>query len=319
MIIAQAISFLLVSVFAVLFYCENASAQSLKVATIGITGPNLGLIPLETAIRKGYFKRQGLDVRVITVRQSDVIIKATMAGELHFMDIVPTAILASVRGLPIRTIGITVKQAPYVLIGQPQIKSLADLKGKKIGVSSLGGMSTYLVRDLVSQAGLNPDRDVTFLSVGGTSSRTAALASGTIDSALVVAPDNFALERKGYKRLVWSPDVIDYPFSGVATSADLLARERDFAVAFLKALVAGTQEVKQNRNESIGIMKSYLRIGDEEAEKSYEFLVKDMPANLVPDDAVIRSAINFAAKSLRLQPDAVPDISKVRDWSFAPR
>ena len=66
-------------------------------------------------------------------------------------------------------------------------------------------------------------------------------------------------------------------------------------------------------------MKSYLRIGDEEAEKSYEFLVKDMPANLVPDDAVIRSAINFAAKSLRLQPDAVPDISKVRDWSFAPR
>ncbi|MGH7816618.1 MAG: ABC transporter substrate-binding protein [Candidatus Binatia bacterium] len=316
---SRRIGFILALVFMSFFCWEHLSAQTLRVATVGITGPNIGLVPLETAVRKGLFKRQGLDARVITVRQSDVIIKATMAGELHFMDIVPTAILASMRGLPIRTIAITVKQAPYVLIGQPQIKSIADLKGKKIGVSSLGGMSTYLVRDLVIQAGLNPDRDVTFLSVGGTSSRSAALASGTIDSALVVAPDNFALERKGYKRLVWSPDVIDYPFSGAAVSADLLTRERDFAAAFLRALNAGAQEVKQNRSESVSFIKSYLRIGDEEAERSYEFLIKDIPNNLVPDDSVIRAAMNFAAKSLKLQPEAIPDISKVRDWSFAPR
>jgi hypothetical protein len=69
----------------------------------------------------------------------------------------------------------------------------------------------------------------------------------------------------------------------------------------------------------VSLIKSYLRIGDEEAEKSYEFLVKDIPPHLVPDDSVIRSAMNFAAKSLKLQPDAVPDISKVRDWSLAPR
>ena len=297
----------------------NISAQPLRVTAVGITGPNIGLLPMETAVRKGLFRRQGLDVRLITIRQSDVIIKATMAGEIHFMDIVPTAILASVRGLPIRTVAITVKQAPYVLLGQPQVKSLADLKGKRIGVSSIGGMSTFLVRDLVTQAGLNPDRDVTFLSVGGTASRSAALASGTIDSALVVAPDNFALERKGYKRLVWTPDVIDYPFSGAAMAAELLTRERDFAAAFLRGLNAGAQEVKQNRSEAVNFIKSYLRIGDEEAERSYEFLIKDIPNNLVPDDSVIRAAMNFAAKSLKLGPDAVPDISKVRDWSVAPR
>ena len=316
---SRRIGFILALAFLSFFFREHLFAQTLRVATVGITGPNIGLVPLEMAVRKGLFKRQGLDVRVITVRQSDVIIKATLAGELHFMDIVPTAILAAVRGLPIRTIAITVKRAPYVLIGQPQIKSIADLKGKKIGVSSLGGLSTYLVRELVTQAGLNSDRDVTYLSVGGTSSRSAALASGTIDSALVLAPDNFALERKGYRRLVWTPDFVDYPFSGVAASADFLARERDFTMAFLKILVAATQDVRQNRNESIGFIKSYLRVGDEEAEKSYEFLVKDMVANLVPDDRVIRSAMNFAAKSLKLQPEAIPDISKIRDWSFAPR
>jgi len=304
----------------VLLVClEDIPAQSLRVATVGITGPNIGLVPMETAVRKGMFRRQGLDVRLITIRQSDVIIKATLAGEVHFMDIVPTAILASVRGLPIRTVAITVKQAPYVLLGQPQIRSLTDLRGKKIGVSSIGGMSTFLLRDLITQAGLNADRDVTFLAVGGTASRSAALGSGAIDSALVVAPDNFALERKGYSRLVWSSDVISYPLSGAAMSADFLIRERDFTAAFLRGLAAGAQEVKQNRSESVSLIKSYLRIGDEEAEKSYEFLVKDLPAHLVPDDSVIRSAMNFAAKSLKLQPDAVPDISKVRDWSLAPR
>jgi NitT/TauT family transport system substrate-binding protein len=298
---------------------ERTAAQTLRTTAVGITGPNIGLVPMETAIRKGLFKQQGLDVRMITIRQSDIIIKATMANEIQFMDIVPTAILASVRGLPIRTVAITVKQAPYVLLGQPQVKSLAGLKGKKIGVSSIGGMSTFLVRDLVARAGLSPDRDVTFLSVGGTAARSAALASGAIDAALVVAPDNFALERKGYTRLVWSPDVLDYPFSGVATSADLLARERDFTAAFLRGLNAGAQDVKQDRRDAVNFIKSYLRIGDEEAESSYEFLIKDIPPNLLPDDSVIRAAMNFAAKSLKLQPEAIPEISKVRDWSFAPR
>jgi NitT/TauT family transport system substrate-binding protein len=233
------------------------------------------------------------------------------------MDIIPTAILASVRGLPIRTIAVVLKRAPYVLIGQPNLRSAAELKGKKIGVSSVGGMSAYLVREILARNGLNPDRDVTFLAIGGTSARSAALFGGTIDAALVVAPDNYPLERKGYRRLLLASDYVNYPLSGVAASADFLAKNKAVAVSFLKGLMEGAKFARENKSDSVAFIKDYLKVPDDEAEKSYDFLIKEMPQDLISEDAVIRAGIDFAKSALKLSPEAVPDISRVRDWSFA--
>jgi NitT/TauT family transport system substrate-binding protein len=204
-----------------------------------------------------------------------------------------------------------------VLVGQSNLRSASELKGKKIGVSSVGGMSAYLVREIITRSGLNPDRDVTFLAIGGTSARSAALVGGTIDAALVVAPENYALERKGYRRLLVASDYVNYPLSGVAASADFLAKNRALAVSFLKALGEGARFVRQNKSDSLNFIKGYLKVPDDEAEKSYDFLIKEMPQDLIPEDAVVRAGMDFARSALKLAPEAVPDISKVRDWSFA--
>ena len=307
----------LVALASMILFSQPGFAQPLKTVTMVRTTGSIGMVPLEFSVNRGYFKKQGLDVQLITVRQSDVIIAATVSGELNFMDIIPTAILASVRGLPIRTIAVVLNRAPYVLIGQPNLRSPAELKGKKIGVSSVGGMSAYLVREILARNGLNPDRDVTFLAIGGTSARSAALFGGTIDAALVVAPDNYPLESKGYRRLLLASDYVNYPLSGVAASADFLAKNKPVAIAFIKGLLEGAKFVRQNKSDSVTFIKSYLKVPDDEAEKSYDFLIKEMPQDLIPEDAVIRAGIDFAKSALKLSPEAVPDISKVRDWSFA--
>jgi NitT/TauT family transport system substrate-binding protein len=128
---------------ATLFLATSAFCQKLRPVTIGLTGKSLATAAFEMSVRRGHFKKEGLDVKFITIRQSDVIIKAIMASELNFMSIIPTAILASVRGLPIRTIAVNLDNAPYVLVGRPQIKTMSDLKGKKVAVSSLGGDDTF--------------------------------------------------------------------------------------------------------------------------------------------------------------------------------
>ena len=312
----NAILILLVLAGLVVFSRPGFSQQP-KTVTMARTTGSIGMVPLEFSVNRGYFKRQGLDVQLVTVRQSDVIIAATVSGELNFMDIIPTAILASMRGLPIRTIAVVLKSAPYVLVGQSNLQSPSELKGKKIGVSSVGGMSAYLVREIITRSGLNPDRDVTFLAIGGTSARSAALVGGTIDAALVVAPENYALERKGYRRLLVASDYVNYPLSGVAASADFLAKNRALAVSFLKALGEGARFVRQNKSDSLNFIKGYLKVPDDEAEKSYDFLIKEMPQDLIPEDAVVRAGMDFARSALKLAPEAVPDISKVRDWSFA--
>ncbi len=296
---------------------ELAYPQPLKPITMARTTGSIGMVPLELAVNQGYFKAQGLEVKLITIRQSDVIIAATMIGELNFMDIIPTAVLASVRGLPIKTVAVALKSAPYVLIGQPGLRAPSELKGKKIGVSSVGSMSAYLVREIVARNGLNPDRDVTLLAIGGTAARTAALFGGTIDAALVVAPDNIALERKGYKRLLMASDYVNYPLSGVASSSEQLVKNKPVVIAFLKSLLEGSRFVRQKRSDTVNFIKAYLKVPDDEAEKSYDFLVKEMPQGLIPDDAVIRTGMEFARHALKMPAEAVPDISKVRDWSFA--
>jgi ABC-type nitrate/sulfonate/bicarbonate transport system substrate-binding protein len=143
------------------------------------------------------------------------------------------------------------------------------------------------------------------------------LFGGTIDAALVVAPENYSLERKGYRRLLMASDYVNYPLSGVAASADFLAKNKALAVSFLKGLAEGARFVRQNKSDSLNFIKSYLKVPDDEAEKSYDFLIKEMPPDLIPEDAVVRAGMDFARSALKLAPDLVPDISKVRDWSFA--
>jgi NitT/TauT family transport system substrate-binding protein len=282
-----------------------------------MTGRTIATVPFEMSIGRGHFKQAGLDVKLITINQSDVIIKATMTNELTFMSIIPTAILAAVRGLPVRTIAVNLENAPYVLIGRPQIKSMSDMKGKKVAVSSLGSMSTHVVREIVARNGLDPERDLTVLAVGGSSARAASLAAGFVDAALVTAPLNYDLERQGYTRLAWGPDFVRYPLNGVAASTDLLATNRALVLAFLRGVIGGVRDVKQRKSEMIPFVKEYLKLPEEEAVKSYEFLVANMSDNLETDDPTILKAMQFAGHALKLKPEAMPDIAKVRDWSYA--
>lgn len=295
----------------------SALSQKLRPVMIGMTGRTMATLAFEMAIRNGHFKREGLEVKLITIRQSDVIIKATLAGELNFMSIIPTAVLASVRGLPIRTVAVAVDTAPYVLLGRPQIKSMNDLKGKKIAVSSLGSMSTLVVREIVARAGLDADRDVAYIAVGGSETRSGAMAAGFVDAALMIIPMNYAPERQGYNRLAWGPDYVRYPTNGIAGLPEYFAANRDLVLAILRGIAAGIRDVKQRKPEMVTFLKSYIDVPEDEASKSYEFLIKHMPDNMIVDDAVIKQAMEFAAASLKLKPEAIPDIAKVRDWSYA--
>jgi len=88
-------------------------------------------------------------------------------------------------------------------------------------------------------------------------------------------------------------------------------------LAILRGVAGGVRDVKQRRSEMIPFLKEYLEVPEDEAVKSYDFLLSHMPDNMIVDDVVIRQAMEFAAYSLKLKPDAVPDISNARDWSFA--
>ena len=95
------------------------------------------------------------------------------------------------------------------------------------------------------------------------------------------------------------------------------AANRDLVLVVLRGIASGIRDVKQRKPEMIAFVERYLDVPEDEAVKSYEFLVRHFPDNMIVDDAAIKQAMEFAASSLKLKPDAVPDIAKVHDWSYA--
>src|SRR5437016_12516145 len=93
--------FMVLFSMATFFLAISGFCQKLRPVTIGLTGKSLATAAFEMSIRKGHFKQEGLDVKFITIRQSDVIIKAIMAGELYFISIIPTSLLATGLGFTI--------------------------------------------------------------------------------------------------------------------------------------------------------------------------------------------------------------------------
>ena len=168
-----------------------------------------------------------------------------------------------------------------------------------------------------ARSGLDPDRDVTYLAVGGSETRSNAMGAGFVDASLMTIPLNYGPERQGYNRLAWAPDLVRYPMNGISGSPEYFVANRELILAVLRGLAGGVRDVKQRKSEMITFLKSYLEVPEDEASKSYEFLVSHMPDNMIVDDAVIKQAMEFAASALKLKPDAVADISKVRDWSYA--
>jgi ABC-type nitrate/sulfonate/bicarbonate transport system substrate-binding protein len=206
-----------------------------------------------------------------------------------------------------RLMGLTAEQLAHAA-------ALSATHGNTLAVVS---MSTLVVREIVARSGLDPDRDVTYLAVGGSETRSGAMAAGFVDAALMIIPMNYTPERQGYNRLAWGPDYVRYPTNGISGLPDYFAANRDLVLAVLRGVAGGIRDVKQRKSEMITFLKSYLEVPEDEAAKSYEFLVSHMPDNMIVDDAVIRQAMEFAASALKLKPDAVPDISKVRDGSYA--
>ena len=144
-----------------------------------------------------------------------------------------------------------------------RIKSPADLKNKKIGVSRYGSLTDMALREALRHYNLNPDKDVTILQTGGEATRFAALTTGAIDGAMLSGDKLVQAEKLGYHVTIdLSKLPIYYPVNGVIASKKFLASNRDAARGFLRAWVEGIKAFKTDKELSIKVLAKYLKIQD---------------------------------------------------------
>jgi NitT/TauT family transport system substrate-binding protein len=296
-------------------FVSGLHAQPLKRIRIGSTTPSITTLPSEIAAKRGFFKEEGLDPEMITIRSADIIIKAMLSGQLDYSTSLPSLATAAVAGLPIRIVGVMIKKTSYVMVSHSSVQSIQDLKGKVVGVSSFGAASDYAVRVALQKGGLDPKRDVTIIQVGGSAGRLSALQGGMIQATVLVAPFDLQSEKMGFRRLLWLGKVMDLPQGGLGVHEKKLQEQPDEIVRVMKAVSRGIQFIKNSREETIRFMMPWLNLDRSVAEGAYPLVVESLADFGIVEDSVIESAME-AARFQGRSDKAVP-LSQVRDWSFA--
>jgi ABC-type nitrate/sulfonate/bicarbonate transport system substrate-binding protein len=212
----------------------------------------------------------------------------------------PSAISAWAKGFDLVLIASGVDQLLETVVTGPAIKSAADLKNKKIGVSRFGSLTDMALREALRYYKLNPDKDVTILQTGGEATRFAALTSGAIDGAMLSGDKMVQAEKMGFNVTIdLSKLPIYYPVNGIITSKKFLAANRELTRGFLRSWVEGIKAFKTDKELSIKVLAKYLKVQDREIlEKSHEIYRPVYKAIPYGDRRAVRFALDQMGKEI---------------------
>ena len=230
------------------------------------------------AEEKGLFRKHGLDVEVIVTGQGGTAgISALLANDIQVVNSAGDVLVAAaLRGGDTVMIASVVNKGLQRLITKPEIKAPADLKGKRVGVTRIGAVSHSVLLMMLQRWKMTVN-DVQVLQLGSSPNMLASLDKGGVDSAVLTIPSMFVAEDRGYRVLLDMADTdIYYLHTMVATTRQYIKNNRDKVVRFLRGYVEGIAYVKQNKKESLDIVKKKLRIGAEQErnlERSLDLLI----------------------------------------------
>jgi NitT/TauT family transport system substrate-binding protein len=223
------------------------------------------------------FEKNGLDVELVLLRGSGQTSQAMVAGSLFASSVaLPAVMLANLNGADLVNVAHGIAVQSSKLMVKPEIRKVEDLKGKKIGISSLGSAGDLLFGYVLRKYGIDTNRDVFWLAVGNTGERLQALLNGAVDAADLTYPADAQAERKGFRPLLDARKEIVYPTASVVTRRKTIREERDTVMRVVRSYVEGIAFLKQNKDFSQKVLAKYFRTNDPEyLEGSYAIFKED--------------------------------------------
>lgn len=232
---------------ALLLLPNIAAAEQIKIA---LPVNSLESMPIYVAQDKGIFKKHGLDIDVITSRGGGEAMKAYIAGDVAIVATgFPEVGLMRARGVDVMLYFAQTSRVPFSLLGRTGINSVADLKGKTIAVTSPGSLTWNLTRYFVKQAGFDPDRDVSLVSVGGGGEILGALKSARADAAMLFEPFVTIAVKQGLAHVVVDVDqeLDAFSSSPLSTSKAFLGKSPQQANGIFDALVEAQKFIRDDK------------------------------------------------------------------------
>jgi NitT/TauT family transport system substrate-binding protein len=262
--------------------------------------PSVQILPMMVAQERGFFKREGLDLELIFVRGATTAVQALIANQIHFIFSIGPQMPAVWEGHDIMLLAQQVGRPTFSLVVTPDIHKIADLKGKKIGVT-FGGSTAAGTKALLELNKLNPDKDVEYIGLPGNEPKIAAMKQGIIAAALLAPPADYLAMKSGLKRLVSLADIFkDTAFTGLAAHSKTIKENPQMVKRMVRAIVRSVLHTRDNPDDALQVLIKRLGLERDAAQDAYQ-MIKDALVP-VPTEKGVELMAQWQAIALNVKP-----------------
>jgi NitT/TauT family transport system substrate-binding protein len=287
-------------------------SQLMRISYGGTSGYN---VPIWVTAEAGLFKKHGLHGELIMISGASQSMQAMVANETQVANTSGSApINAKLQGADAVIIATSYDLIPYGFVVNKDIRTPADLKGKKIAISRFGGITELAVKLAVEKFGLS-QKDVTIIQAGPDAQRIPAVASGAVAASVLAPPGLFAATAQGLRVLADLGDLgAKYPTSSFFVMRPYLERHRASIKQFVMALIEGLHVYTTDKNFSMRVMQKYTKLNDPEiASKTQDYYYKKTLLVPLNDPAAIKNAMPVDAGGAGRKPEEFYDNSIVQE------
>src|SRR5690242_2473052 len=291
----------------------NAQGKSPAPTKIRLATPtgSLSYLPIHVALQRGFFARRGFDMEVIQMA-AGLAAPALLNRAIDYTTIPSGPATAGARGAPLKVVCFTSVKLQHVLISRPEITSVADLAGKRIGAGSFGTLPAYEVRVLIDKYRLGPNTII--VPLNSTQDRIIGTQRGTIDATVVPVPSDLKAEELGLKRLLAMGTILQIPQAGLATTDEKIKTARQEVEEILKATIEGIEYTWTQRDNTIALIAKWMNLNAGQAAKVYDSVRDTFSENCVPTEEQSKAYRTMQSSTAGLK----PEVSAATIFDFSP-
>ena len=292
---------LLAGVVFITSFAAAAQAQSLPKVRAAYTSIGIQFDPVYIMKELDLSRKYGVDAEILFVPVSSRAVQAALAGEIQFITSAGVAnINANMSGADFVGLTATLNTFVFKIMASPELKKPEQLKGKKVGISRLGGASDFSIRYALTRWNLVPDKDVAIIQVGGEQEEVLALQNKAVDAVVLSEPFASLVKRSGFAVLADLSQLgVTYSMHGFGARKSFIQANRDVVIRFMKAYLEGIYVFKTNKDVALNVLKKYTRLDDLSLvqtayDEMSQRLIRRMPH---PDREGIQTIIDQLAKT----------------------
>jgi len=298
---------LLAAVLFGLMICQPLAHAQIQKVRISISSRSNTSVSFYVAVSKGFFRDEGMDVEIIQANPR-LGVMALMNGDVSFTGTFVSTVRGILSGFPLKIVVVAFKKGVYYLIAHPSVKDIQELKGKKLGVSSIRGSDHLVAEELLRSKGFNPAQ-LQPVALGDTFVRLQSVITGAVEVTTLSPPHDLMAQQMGGKVLAGPPEV-GMPASGMITSDRLIKENPQFVKRGVRALLKANRLIEENPQETIRVLLQWVKQTPEIAARSYDVELKTILRDGIMTD---REMDNFLDRLT----DKKRPLDEVRDFSFA--